>query len=145
MAGNANSGQKINFCLSEATLADMINQYQQAVLDNKFGDTFMPQWDHFCAYLGLCRDDVQECYDKGMSGDNAYSKRAEMLKKHETWVFAQMFARCGKQTSMAIYLSKQKRLDGSRYSDMDLKGSNAPAKVVINFGGDDPRAKKASK
>lgn len=145
MAGNANSGQKINFCLSEATLADKIREYQAAVLNGDFGSGFMPQWDHFCAFLGLCRDDVQECYDKGMSSDNAYSKRAEMLKKHETWIFGEMFARCGRNTAIAIYLSKQKRLDGSRYSDQDLKGSNGPAKVVINFGGDDPRAKRASK
>ena len=145
MAGNKESGKKINFSMSEKELTQKISEYQDAVESGDFGATFMPQWDHFCAFLGLCRDDVQECYDKGSSGDNAYSKRAEMLKKHETWIFGQMFARCGRNTAIAIYLSKQKRLDGSRYSDQDLKGSNGPAKVVISFGGDDPRAKKAGK
>ncbi|MGM9628047.1 MAG: hypothetical protein ACI3V4_08160 [Faecousia sp.] len=140
MAGNKNSGGSIPFNLSDRELAEKIKAYK----DDVEAKNYAPNWDHFCAFLGFSRSEVQELYDTGTACKNAYSKRADMLKKHETWIIGESFIRSGRNTSTPIYLSKQARLDGTRFTDQDTKGA-VKVETVIRFGGDDPRAKRAGK
>ena len=50
----------------------------------------------------------------------------------------------GQMTARAIFSLKQDMGDGVVYRDRDM-GSSGPATVKVEFGGDDPRAKKACK
>lgn len=147
MAGNANSGQKLAFNIPDQELESKIFDYK-AMVENEV----IPRasWANFCAFLGFTEAEVAEVVAKGREDANtagAYYKRAIMLKRMMTWVRGQLSSGKGwngQNQSRAIFLMKQDHGDGVRYSDQDAK-NNGPAKVVINFGGDDPRAKKAGK
>jgi hypothetical protein len=148
MAGNQNSGQKLAFSIPDAKLDQMIEEYK-----NKVDQEVIPRasWANFCAYLGYTEKEVAEVVAKGSEDSNtagAYYKRAIALKRMMTWMRGQLSSGKGwngQNQARAIFLMKQDHGDGIRYSDQDAKAANGPAKVVINFGGDDPRAKKASK
>lgn len=148
MAGNQNSGQKLAFSIPDARLDEMIDEYKRRVDQEEIPRA---SWANFCAYLGYTEKEVAEVVAKGSEDSNtagAYYKRAIALKRMMTWVRGQLSSGKGwngQNQSRAIFLMKQDHGDGVRYSDQDAKAANGPAKVVINFGGDDPRAKRASK
>ena len=147
MAGNNNSGLKLAFTLPDKEVETLIQQYKEEV---KREEIARASWAHFCAYLGYTEEEVAEVIAKGSEGSNtsgAYYKRAIMLKRMATWVRGQMASGKGwngQNQSRAIFLLKQDVGDGVRYRDSDNK-NQGPAKVNINFGGADPRAKQAGK
>ena len=147
MAGNQNSGQKLAFNIPDRELEQLIDDYK-----NNVDAEIIPRasWANFCAFLGYTEKEVAEVISKGSEDSNtagAYYKRAIMLKRMVTWIRGQLSSGKGwngQNQSRAIFLMKQDHGDGVRYSDQDAK-QNGPAVVNINFGGDDPRAKKAGK
>ena len=148
MAGNQNSGQKLAFTIPDRELDDKIKEYKEMVNAEVIARA---SWANFCAFLGYTEKEVAEVIAKGSEDSNtagAYYKRAIALKRMVTWVRGQLSSGKGwngQNQSRAIFLMKQDHGDGVRYSDQDIKGASGPANVVINFGGNDPRASKAGK
>lgn len=148
MAGNQNSGQKLAFSIPDKELDIKIQDYKNRVASEEIPRA---SWANFCAFLGYTEKEVAEVIAKGGDDSNpagAYYKRAMALKRMVTWVRGQLASGKGwngQNQSRAIFLMKQDHGDGVRYSDQDAKNAGGPAKVVINFGGDDARAKKAGK
>ena len=144
MAGNGNSGRIATFHLSEEKLESKIEQYKKDLQDGKFARA---SWPHFAAYLDSTEADLARVIEQGADRVSAYYQRAEMLKKMATWVRGQYMSAPGwngQLTSRAIFALKQDIGDGVKWTDQDAK-QTGPVDVKIFFGGDDPRAKKASK
>lgn len=144
MAGNQASGNVLAFRLSEKELDARITEYKQQV-----DSEVIPRasWANFCAFLGYTEAEVAEVVKRGMEVKGAYYERAVALKRMMTWVRGQLSSGKGwngQNQSRAIFLMKQDHGDGVRYSDADDKASG-PIEVKVSFGGNDARAKKASK
>ena len=145
MAGNANSGRNPTFAISEKELEKRIQTYKEQVAD---GTIARASWPHFASTLDCTEQDLAEVIRAGeASKESAYRGRAQQLKKMLTWVRGQMLSAPGwngQMTARAIFALKQDMGDGVQYKDKD-NGGNGPAEIRVVFGGDDPRAKKASK
>lgn len=144
MPGNENSGRIPTFHLSERELNDKIELYKQGLEDGKFARA---SWPHFAAFLDSTEADLTRVIEQGAKKESAYYGRAEALKKMATWVRGQYMSASGwngQLTSRAIFALKQDIGDGVKWSDQDAK-QTGPVEVKISFGGDDPRAKRASK
>lgn len=144
MPGNENSGAGIPFRMPEKELNAAIKKYKQDATDGKFP---RPSWPHFCATLGYTEAEVKECIERGQDRQSAYYGRAVALKRVATWVRGEMLSGkgwSGQVQSKAIFALKQDIGDGVSYTDRDV-GTASPTKINIQFGGDDPRGKKAGK
>lgn len=144
MAGNTGSGNVLAFRLSEKELDSKIEQYKQMVDAEQIPRA---SWANFCAFLGYTEAEVAEVVKRGIEVKGAYYERAVALKRMMTWVRGQLSSGKGwngQNQSRAIFLMKQDHGDGVRYSDADEKG-NSNVRVEIAFGGNDAKAKKASK
>ena len=144
MAGNANSGAGLAFRMNDSQLETAIKQYKQDLADGKFPRA---SWPHFCATLGYTESEVKAVIDRGEEVKGAYWERAVMLKRMLTWIRGEMLSGAGwsgQNQTKAIYALKQDHGDGVAYSDGANKPSG-PVKIEVSFGGNDPRAKKASK
>lgn len=144
MPGNENSGRIPTFHLSEKELNAKIELYKQGLEDGKFARA---SWPHFAAFLDSTEADLTRVIEQGAKKESAYYGRAEALKKMATWVRGQYMSASGwngQLTSRAIFALKQDIGDGVKWSDQDAK-QTGPVEVKISFGGDDPRAKRASK
>lgn len=144
MAGNANSGVKPIFHMSEKQLAQAVEQYKQDLSDGVFTRA---SWPHFAAYLDSTEQELAKVIEAGADKGSAYNGRAEILKKMATWVRGQYMSAPGwngQLTSRAIFALKQDIGDGVKWSDQDTK-QTGPVEVRISFGGQDKRAKDAAK
>ena len=144
MAGNENSGRLPTFHLTERQLEQQIEQYKQ---DLKAGVFARASWPHFASYLDSTEAELEEIIKFAENKTSAYCGRGKLLKKMATWMRGQYMSAPGwngQLTSRAIFALKQDIGDGVKWSDQDAKQSG-PVEVKISFGGDDPRAKKASK
>lgn len=144
MAGNGNSGRLPTFHLSESQLNEHIKQYKQDLKDGKFARA---SWPHFASYLDSTEAELSEVIALAEKKESAYCGRGKALKKMATWVRGQYMSAPGwngQLTSRAIFALKQDVGDGVKWSDQDTK-QTGPVEVKVSFGGDDPRAKKASK
>lgn len=144
MAGNSNSGRNPTFAFSEKELQAMIQQYKERVEDGTYARA---SWPHFASTLDCTEQDLADVIKMGENKESAYRGRAVLLKKMLTWVRGQMLSAPGwngQMTTRAIFALKQDMGDGVQYKDKD-NGGNGPAEIRVVFGGDDPRAKKASK
>lgn len=144
MAGNQDSGRVLAFKLSEKELNEKIMEYKQLVDSEQIPRA---SWANFCAFLGYTEAEVAEVVTRGEEVKGAYWERAVALKRMMTWVRGQLSSGRGwngQNQSRAIFLMKQDHGDGVRYSDADDK-PKGPLEVRVTFGGNDPRAKKASK
>lgn len=144
MAGNENSGRIPTFHLSEKELAAKIEQYKSGLESGEFARA---SWPHFAAFLDSTEADLAKVIEQGTKKESAYWGRAELLKKMATWVRGQYMSASGwngQLTSRAIFALKQDIGDGVKWTDQDAK-QTGPVEVKVSFGGDDPRAKKASK
>lgn len=142
MAGNAKSGRKPAFHLTEKELEAKIQQYKED-LDN--GCFARASWPHFAAYLDSTEAELADVMREGVTSA-AYKGRGEMLKKMLCWVRGQMMSASGwngQLTSRAIFALKQDHGDGVKWTDQEVK--SGPVEVKISFGGDDPRGRKAAK
>lgn len=142
MAGNANSGRKPNFHLSDKELADKIHRYKEDLENGCFARA---SWPHFAAYLDSTEAELADVMREG-AASAAYKGRGEMLKKMLCWVRGQMMSASGwngQLTSRAIFALKQDHGDGVKWTDQEAK--TGPVEVKISFGGGDPRAGKAAK
>ena len=144
MAGNANSGVKPIFHMSEKQLAQAVEQYKQDLAEGVFARA---SWPHFAAYLDSTEQELAKVIEAGADKGSAYNGRAEILKKMATWVRGQYMSAPGwngQLTSRAIFALKQDIGDGVKWSDQDTK-QTGPVEVRISFGGQDKRAKDAAK
>lgn len=144
MAGNANSGVKPIFHMSEKQLAQAVDQYKRDLSDGVFARA---SWPHFAAYLDSTEQELAKVIEAGADKGSAYNGRAEILKKMATWVRGQYMSAPGwngQLTSRAIFALKQDIGDGVKWSDQDTK-QTGPVEVRISFGGQDKRAKDAAK
>lgn len=144
MAGNANSGVKPIFHMSEKQLAQAVEQYKQDLSEGVFSRA---SWPHFAAYLDSTEQELAKVIEAGADKGSAYNGRAEILKKMATWVRGQYMSAPGwngQLTSRAIFALKQDIGDGVKWSDQDTK-QTGPVEVRISFGGQDKRAKDAAK
>ena len=144
MAGNNNCGRNPTFPMSEKQLNDAIIKYKD---DLKRGEFARASWPHFAAYLDSTEAELAEVMKQGENPISAYRGRSQALKKMLTWVRGQMMSSQGwngQLTSRAIFALKQDHGDGVKWTDVDNK-QTGPVEVVVSFGGDDPRAKKAAK
>lgn len=144
MAGNANSGVKPIFHMSERQLAQAVDQYKQDLSEGVFARA---SWPHFAAYLDSTEQELAKVIEAGVDKGSAYNGRAEILKKMATWVRGQYMSAPGwngQLTSRAIFALKQDIGDGVKWSDQDTK-QTGPVEVRISFGGQDKRAKDAAK
>lgn len=85
MAGNANSGFAIPFCMPEQELKSKIDSFLR---DYGAGSHGIVTWPMFCAYIGYSIPEVRECYQRGKASTNAYSGRAVLLDRMRTQVAA---------------------------------------------------------
>lgn len=144
MAGNSNSGRPPAFSMSEKALENHINEYKLQVED---GTIVRASWPHFAATLDCTEADLAEVMALADTPSSAYKGRGRMLKKMLTWVRGQMLSAPGwngQMTARAIFALKQDHGDGVKYTDKDDK-QTGPVEIKVSFGGDDPRAKNASK
>ena len=144
MPGNENSGAGIPFKMPEKELISAIEQYKKDLENGKFPRA---SWPHFCATLGYTEAEVKECMERGRERASAYYNRAVALKRMATWVRGQILSGSGwsgQVQSKGIFALKQDVGDGISYSDRET-GTTTPTKINIQFGGDDPRGKKAGK
>lgn len=144
MAGNEKSGRNPTFPHSEETLRRKIDQYKQ---DVENGVITRASWPHFVASLDCTEKDVADVMALEDTPQSAYKVRARMLKKMLTWCRGQMLSAPGwngQMTARAIFALKQDMGDGVKYTDKD-DGKTGPVEIRVSFGGDDPRAKNASK
>lgn len=144
MAGNGNSGRLPTFSMSEKALENHINDYKRQVDD---GTIVRASWPHFAATLDCTEADLAEVMALADTPSSAYRVRGRMLKKMLTWCRGQIMSAPGwngQMTSKGIFFLKQDHGDGVKYTDKDDK-STGPVEIKVSFGGDDPRAKKASK
>lgn len=144
MAGNGNSGRIPTFSIGEKELERRIEQYKADVKD---GVIVRASWPHFCASLDCTEKDVADVMAMEDNPGSAYKIRARMLKKMLTWCRGQMLSAPGwngQMTARAIFALKQDMGDGVKYTDKD-DGKTGPVEIKVSFGGDDPRAKQASK
>ena len=144
MPGNENSGAGIPFKMPEKELISAIEQYKKVLENEKFPRA---SWPHFCATLGYTEAEVKECMERGRERASAYYNRAVALKRMATWVRGQILSGSGwsgQVQSKGIFALKQDVGDGISYSDRET-GATTPTKINIQFGGDDPRGKKAGK
>jgi hypothetical protein len=144
MAGNANSGRNPTFHLSEKELENKIEAYKTG-LEN--GDFARASWPHFAAFLDSTEKDLSDVMALEKK-ESAYCGRARMLKKMATWMRGQYASGNGWSapavSSKAVFALKQDIGDGVKWTDQE-KGQQGPVQVTIEFGGGDPRAKKAAK
>ena len=143
MAGNTDSGRVLAFKMSERELDEAIQEYKSKVDDEEI---IRASWANFCAYLGYTEEEVAEVISRGMEVKGAYYDRAVALKRMMTWVRGQLASGkgwTGQNQSRAIFLLKQDHGDGVRYTDADAR-QTGPVEVKINFGGSDPRSKRAA-
>jgi hypothetical protein len=98
VAGNSNSGKSIAFRMSEKELEKKIQKFRDEYGDGQHG---MVSWPLFCDFIGYSIDEVAECYQKGRSGENAYSGRALLLERFNTAVAAMTLKTSNKQQNMA--------------------------------------------
>lgn len=144
MAGNENSGRNVTFRLSEKELAQAIENYKN---DLEAGVFSRASWPHFAAYIDCTEQELAEVIKLADNSLSAYRGRGVLLKKMATWVRGQMMSAPGwngQLTSRAIFALKQDVGDGVRWSDAEEK-KTGPQEVVVRFGGNDERAKKAAK
>lgn len=144
MPGNENSGAGIPFRMPEKELNAAIKKYKQDLAEERFPRA---SWPHFCATLGYTEAEVKECMERGQDRKSAYYDRAVALKRMATWVRGQILSGSGwsgQVQSKGIFALKQDVGDGISYTDREV-GTASPSKISIQFGGDDPRGKKAGK
>jgi hypothetical protein len=145
MAGNQDSGRVLTFKMSENELKKAIDQYKEDLENGKFPRA---SWPHFCARLGYTESEVREVIVRGTEvKSGAYCEKAILLQRMLTWIRGEMLSGAGwsgQNQTKAIFALKQEHGDGISYADGKEK-ANGPVEVKISFGGNDPRAKKASK
>lgn len=144
MPGNENSGAGIPFRMPEKELNAAIKKYKQDLAEERFPRA---SWPHFCATLGYTEAEVKECMERGQDRKSAYYDRAVALKRMATWVRGQILSGSGwsgQVQSKGIFALKQDVGDGISYTDREV-GTAGPTRINIQFGGDDPRGKKAGK
>lgn len=144
MAGNQDSGRVLAFKLSDKQLQNAIAKYKKDLAEEKFPRA---SWPHFCAQLGYTEAEVAEVIKRGIELRGAYYDRAVMLQRHLTWMRGELLSSSGwggQNQTKAIYALKQDQGDGVRYTDGNSKPTG-PNRIKIQFGGNDPRGKKASK
>lgn len=145
MAGNQDSGRVLAFKLNEKELQAKIDEYMGKA---DSGEIFLPCWPHFCSFLGLTEDDLDEVMERGFEVKGAYYDRAVMLKNMAQWCMGQLTSNpnwSGKNAAKAIFLLKQGLGRMRKYTDNDKNTNNGPVEVKISFGGADPRSKRARK
>lgn len=144
MAGNQNSGRIPTFSMSDADLEKHIEKYKQDVAD---GVIVRASWPHFAASLDCTEAELAEVMALADTPTSAYRMRARGLKRMATWVRGQYMSGAGwtgQMTAKAAFALKQDVGDGVKWTDKE-GGSSGPVEIKVSFGGDDPRAKKASK
>ena len=144
MAGNGSSGNVLAFKMSENELKQEIDKYKDDLEKGKFPRA---SWPHFCARLGYTEREVEEVIKRGEEVKGAYYDRAILLKRHLTWIRGEMLSGAGwaaQNQTKAIFALKQDHGDGIRYEDKDNKGPGT-IRLEVGFGGNDQRARKASK
>jgi hypothetical protein len=144
VAGNQDSGRVLAFKLTEKQLQNAIKAYKA---DLEAGAFERASWPHFCARLGYTEEEVGEVIKRGLEVRGAYYDRAILLQRHLTWMRGEMLSGKGwggQNQTKAIYALKQDYGDGVWYRDGQSKPSG-PNRIKIQFGGGDPRGKKASK
>ena len=136
MAGNENSGKSIPFRMSEAELEKKIDKFRQNYGDGQHG---MVSWPHFCDFIGYSIDEVAECYQKGKSGTNAYTGRAQLIEKFATAVNGMTLRTCNKQQQLA---NKEIERD---YLNPKVGDLDAGTTITVLFGCGDDRWIEAMK
>ena len=144
MAGNENSGRNPSFSMSEKELGEHIKRYKNIV---ETGEVARASWPHFCSTLDCTEQEIAEVMAMADVAGSAYKGRGKLLKKMATWMRGQMMSAQGwngQMTARAIFALKQDMGDGVKWTDKDT-GGGSPSEIKVVFGGDDPRAKNASK
>lgn len=144
MAGNEKSGRNATFSYTAEQLKEHIEKYKRDVDEGRIARA---SWPHFAATLDCTESDLAEIMQIDEKSQSAYKEHGRLLKKMLTWCRGQMLSAAGwngQMTARAIFSLKQDMGDGVVYRDRDT-GSTGPATVKVEFGGDDPRAKKACK
>ena len=143
MAGNANSGNKLNYSHGEAQTAKLIQRYKDDLAAGVFERA---SWPHFCAYLGYTEEEVREVIEQGKTRTSTYYNRSLDLRRMDTWIKGQMISGSGWSSanqSIAAMLLRQDNGNGTAYDSKET--AKGPAKLTISFGGDDKRARRAAK
>ena len=147
MAEFDNLGKIPGFTITDKELKEKINQYKDKTIS---GEIPLPSWPDFCSFLGIGDDVLDEVMERGLQkkeNESAYYGRAMMLKNMGLWCEAQLVSNPnwgGKMAVKAMFLLKQGFGKSRKYTD-EKNGKKEPVKVELSFGGNDARAKKASK
>lgn len=96
--GNAKSGAGIPFRMGYKEMEQKMEAFRQEYGDGSRG---MVTWERWCAYIGYSMEVVRACYQRGKSGDNAYTARANLLERWYTEVRAMMLETCRGQMTVA--------------------------------------------
>ena len=143
------NGKVFGFNYTEKELCQRIQEYKD--LSNS-GDIRLPSWPDFCCFVDCDSDTLEEVMNQGvkMTGNvrSAYYSRAMALKSMRRWCEAQLVSNPNWGGSMGVksmMLLKQGFGGGKKYIDERTNKPTGPEKIVVSFGGGDPRGKKAAK
>lgn len=126
MAGNSNSGNVIDFRLSDEQLAKKIEEFRREYGDGKHG---IVTWPRFCTYIGYSEIEVRECYLRGKEGKNAYNTRSKLLERFATECRA-MTAATGVKQQMTV----NKEVERDYLNPTATKSGSGVARVVFGNG-----------
>ena len=149
MAGSDNIGKITGFTISEAELAEKIQQYKDLV---KQGQIELPFWTDFREFLGIRQDVLDEVMERGYfaegARESAYYGRALMIKRmgetcenylntHPNWG--------GRNAVKSMMLLKQGLGYTKKYQDERAGAKQGISKAKIIIQSNDPRVKDMSK
>lgn len=145
MGNELKVGKIPNFDYTEKQLDALIAEYKDKA---RSGEIELPSWPDFCDFIGCDNATLEAVLDKGFTLRGAYYARAVALKKMGAWCEAQLVSNPnwgGKMLTKSIFLLKQGFGGSKKYLDEKAGGKQAPSAISIQFGGVDPRGKKAGK
>lgn len=144
------NGKVFGFNYSEKELAARIQEYKDL---SDSGKIRLPSWPDFCSYVDCDSDTLETVMEQGVrmvceNQRSAYYSRAMALKSMRRWCEAQLVSNPNWGGSMGVksmMLLKQGFGGGRRYIDERTNKPTVPDRIVVSFGGGDPRGKKAAK
>lgn len=145
MAEMEGNGKVYGFNLSEKELKTAISQYMSMAAS---GEILLPTWANFCAFLGVGSATLKAVIAQGLRRDgcerSAYYSRAAMLESFRDWCIGELQSNPnwgGKNANKAMKILAIEH----GIQETPAPKASGPGKIVIEFGGGDPRAKKAGK
>lgn len=145
MAEMEANGKIYGFNLTEKELNAAISKYKNMVATEEI---LLPSWGHFCAFVGVSGKTLKKVIDQGLRRDayekSAYYGRAVALETFRDWCIGELLSNPnwgGKNANKAMKILAIEH----GMQEAPAPKASGPGVCVVEFGGGDPRGKKAGK